>query len=97
MRIPKRYGESRIENCPFCGKQATTTSVQGIPVCSKHKEEYIELKCACGSWLEVKAGKWGPYFYCINCGNINFKKVMDMYPDFEKKFRMREFLLKQFE
>ena len=36
------------------------------------------MKCACGEWLEVLSGKWGPYFRCINCGNITFKKGMEM-------------------
>ena len=36
------------------------------------------LKCACGSYLESRSGKFGPYFHCINCGNINFRKAMEM-------------------
>ena len=90
MRIPKRYGESKDQDCPFCGKQGTTSNPQGVPVCLDHKEEYVDLKCACGSWLEVKAGKWGPYCICINCGNINFAKAMDMNPDFREKFEKKK-------
>ena len=79
MRIPKRYGEYKIDKCPFCGKQATTRNKQQIPVCAAHKDQVLEgLKCSCGSWLDVKVGKWGPYFVCLKCGNINFKKGMDM-------------------
>ena len=79
MYIPKRYGQSRIENCPFCGKQAVTKNSQGVPVCAEHKNKNLnDLKCACGSWLDVRTGKFGIYFNCINCGNINFKKAMEM-------------------
>lgn len=79
MRIPKRYGESKIQKCPFCEKQATSKNKQGIPTCQKHKDELLgDLKCACGEYLESKTGKFGPYFNCINCGNINFKKAMGM-------------------
>lgn len=86
MRIPKRYGQSKIENCPFCGKQGVTKNSQGIPVCQSHKEHDIEnLKCACGEWLDTREGKWGPYFHCMNCGNINFKKGMEMNPQVKQK------------
>lgn len=79
MRIPKRYGEYKIDKCPFCGKQATTRNKQKIPVCPAHKDHELQgLKCSCGSWLDVKVGRYGPYFVCINCGNINFKKGMEM-------------------
>jgi hypothetical protein len=79
MYIPKRYGQSKIESCPFCQKQAVAHNSQGIPVCSQHRDEKLQdIKCACGSWLELKIGKWGPYFQCIRCGNINFKKAMEM-------------------
>jgi len=81
MRIPKRYGESRIDNCPFCGKTGVTKNSQGIPVCQSHKNNKLtDLKCACGEWLDIKQGKWGTYFRCMNCGNINFKKAMAMNP-----------------
>jgi predicted RNA-binding Zn-ribbon protein involved in translation (DUF1610 family) len=75
----KTYGQSRQENCPFCGKQGTTTNPQGIPVCAEHKHTKLDdIKCSCGSWLEVREGKWGAYFNCINCGNFNFKKGMSL-------------------
>ena len=86
MRIPKRYGQSRIENCPFCGKQGVVKNKQGVPVCLKHKDSFLDgLKCVCGEYLDVKAGKWGPYFVCMNCGNINFKKGMGMNPQIKEK------------
>lgn len=85
MRIPKRYGQSKILNCPFCDKTAVCENSQGIPVCSKHKNQELDIKCACGSWLEIRKGKWGPYFHCINCGNINFKKALEMSTPIKKE------------
>ena len=82
MYIPKKYGQSKIFNCPFCGKQAIAKSHQGIPVCLVHKEASLQnLKCLCGEYLELKDGKYGPYFTCIKCGNINFKKALEINPD----------------
>ena len=86
MRMPKRYGESRINNCPFCGKASVTKNSQGIPVCQNHKDEELkDLKCVCGEWLDITQGKWGPYFRCMNCGNISFKKGMEMNPKGKKE------------
>lgn len=81
MYIPKRYGESGINNCPFCGKISVTKNIQGVPVCKMHKNENLDdLKCVCGEYLDILEGKWGPYFRCMNCGNINFKKGLEMNP-----------------
>lgn len=81
MYIPKKYGQSKINSCPFCGRTAVAENPQGIPVCSKHlKESLPELKCLCGSWLEIRKGKWGPYCQCLNCGNLNLKKVLEINP-----------------
>ena len=78
MFIPKKYGQSKIDLCPFCQKQATAMNSQDIPVCSNHKEEILDnLKCVCGSILEMLHGKFGAFFKCINCGNMNLKKVME--------------------
>jgi hypothetical protein len=78
MYIPKRYGQSKVDSCPFCTKQATVQNKQGIPVCQSHKDQNLDnLKCICGSFLEVKSGKFGPYFYCFKCGNINFRKALE--------------------
>ncbi|MEA3430441.1 MAG: hypothetical protein U9R08_04165 [Nanoarchaeota archaeon] len=75
----KTYGSYRTDNCPFCGARAVTKNSQGVPVCVDHKNKNLnDLKCACGSWLDVKTGKFGVYFNCINCGNINFRKAMEM-------------------
>ena len=78
MFIPKKYGQSKIDNCPFCQKQAITLNKQSVPVCVNHKEELLgDLKCVCGSILEMLHGKFGVFFKCINCGNMNLKKVME--------------------
>lgn len=79
MRIPKKYGESMVNKCPFCGRQATATNIQGVPVCYHHKKESLgELKCVCGEFVELRTGKHGIYFHCLNCGNISAKKVFDV-------------------
>lgn len=77
MYIPKRYGESKKQNCPFCDKPATTTSDEGVPVCRIHKNESVGLlRCLCGESLDIRAGKWGPYGVCMRCGNISWAKVL---------------------
>ncbi|MBU0756491.1 MAG: hypothetical protein KKF44_00370 [Nanoarchaeota archaeon] len=79
MYIPKRYGQSKTASCPFCGKPAIARNRQGLNVCTEHKDKELPLiRCVCGSVLEIKAGKYGPYFNCINCGNINLKKGLEM-------------------
>lgn len=79
MRIPKRYGQSKVEKCPFCDEMATIKNSQGVPVCRFHKYfELKNLKCVCGEWLDVCSGKYGPYFRCMNCGNINFRKGLEI-------------------
>lgn len=79
MRIPKKYGESWTDKCPFCGKQATTINNQNIPVCSGHKNASLEeMKCLCGEYLEIKHGKYGVYFFCIKCGNISAARIFEI-------------------
>ena len=79
MYIPKRYGESKVESCPFCGRQAIVENPQGVPVCNVHKDkEMPELKCVCGEYLFMQKGKFGIYFNCMRCGNINMKKVLEL-------------------
>ncbi len=76
-KMRKVYGQSQVKSCIFCDKQATTKNKQGVLVCPKHKDQLVEdIKCQCGYWLELKSGKYGPYFSCLNCGNINFEKAM---------------------
>ncbi|MBU0470780.1 MAG: hypothetical protein KKA62_01935 [Nanoarchaeota archaeon] len=75
----KSYGNYKTSSCPFCGKIATHKNEQGLEVCRLHtKQSLEEIKCSCGSWLEQRSGKFGPYFNCIKCGNINYKKGMEM-------------------
>jgi len=79
MYIPKRYGQSKIDICPFCQKQATTLNKQQVPVCASHKEEMLDdLKCVCGSTLDMLQGKFGVFFSCMKCGNMNLRKVMEI-------------------
>jgi hypothetical protein len=75
----KIYGSYQTKSCPFCGNTATTANPQKIPVCQKHKSKILEdIKCACGEWLDIKSGKFGAYFYCINCKNISLEKGLSM-------------------
>ena len=77
--IPKRYGQSKIDVCPFCQKQAITKNKQGLPVCIAHKGEMLDgLKCICGSTLDIKSGKFGVFFSCYRCGNMNLKKALEI-------------------
>ena len=77
--IPKRYGQSKTSLCPFCARTATRKNSKGIDVCAHHVKQVLEeTRCICGSWLEQRTGKFGPYFNCIKCGNINFKRAMEM-------------------
>lgn len=81
MHIPKRYGQSRIDKCPFCGKQGVTENPQGVPVCPAHKSQNLsELKCLCGSYVDILSGKWGAYAKCMKCGNVNLGRILEMNP-----------------
>lgn len=79
FRGRKVYGQSKTNVCPFCGKQAFSKNGQGVPVCKNHvKEELDDLRCICGSWLDIRESKYGVFFTCINCGSINFNKGLEM-------------------
>ena len=79
MRIPKKYGSYQTPLCPFCSRQAIAKSAEGVPVCSSHKDQKLpELKCGCGEYVDLRDGKWGPYFSCIRCGNVNFSRIIEM-------------------
>lgn len=79
MHIPKKYGQSKVDNCPFCGKQATAKNMQDVPVCQSHKDEALDgLKCVCGSTLEMMHGKFGVFFSCIECGSMNLRKALEV-------------------
>lgn len=86
MRIPKRYGSSKIDPCPFCKKTAITKNSKGVPVCLAHKEAALpEMKCACGNYLNMMEGKFGIFFNCMSCGNKSLSKVLSMNPSVEVK------------
>tara|TARA_Y100000310_G_scaffold337165_1_gene423543 strand:- start:187 stop:540 length:354 start_codon:yes stop_codon:yes gene_type:complete len=77
FKAKKQYGNYKMDSCPFCGKVATQKNEQGVAVCRLHLKETVEdRKCQCGKWLELRSGKFGPYFNCINCGNMNYDKGM---------------------
>src|SRR3989338_3398 len=78
FKAKKSYGNYKTTPCPFCQRTATHKNTQGRETCHRHAKDALpEIKCLCGSWLEQKAGKFGPYFNCANCGNINFKKGLE--------------------
>jgi hypothetical protein len=75
----KRYGEARVAACPFCGASAYAKNKDGVPVCASHKNSTMgEIQCACGSWLSMREGKWGPFFTCEKCGIVNMTKALEM-------------------
>ncbi|MFH0875137.1 MAG: hypothetical protein V1859_04305 [archaeon] len=79
MYIPKRYGESKIDKCPFCGAIATIKNKEKIPTCADHKDMILgEMRCSCGDYLDLKQGKFGPFFVCMNCGTMNMKKALEI-------------------
>ncbi|MFT7616319.1 MAG: hypothetical protein ACI8Y7_001150 [Candidatus Woesearchaeota archaeon] len=78
MRIRKEYGNYKTDDCIICSKQAFTKNKDGLPVCKDHTNTKTpEYKCMCGSWIELKIGKYGAYANCIKCGNINLKKILE--------------------
>jgi hypothetical protein len=82
MYIPKRYGESRIDSCPFCGRQALIKNSQGIAVCTNHKDKKLDnMKCMCGENLLMQEGKFGVFFNCFKCGNINLRRALEINSD----------------
>ena len=79
FKAKKVYGKSKIVTCSFCGKTATHKSEQGLEVCHAHVGKKLgEIKCTCGTWLEQRVSKFGPYFNCLNCGNLNYNKAMEI-------------------
>lgn len=79
MHFRKVYGQSKIDRCVFCGKQAVTKNEQEIPVCISHKSSVLnEFKCACGNTLDLMTGKYGPFFKCDRCGIVNMRKALEM-------------------
>lgn len=79
MYIPKKYGESKVDKCPFCGKQGILENKQGVSVCQQHRSAVLnDMKCACGETLDLMHGKFGAFFKCDNCGTMNMRKVLEM-------------------
>ena len=79
MRGRKVYGQSQNTTCVFCEKQATTQSTQGFPACNAHVNATIEdIRCTCGSYLDVKQSKWGAFFLCENCGALSLQKGLSL-------------------
>ena len=82
MYIPKRYGQSSVAQCPFCGGNAFAKNAQGVPCCTKHKEKKLpDLKCACGAWLDQRESKFGVFYTCMRCGAVSFSKMMSVNAD----------------
>lgn len=97
MRYKKVYGQSKVELCPFCSKQATVQNKEGLLVCPQHRnEEMPTVRCTCGDYLELRSGKFGPYFNCIQCGNISFAKGMELKEMNIPKKRSSEFVNGEF-
>ncbi len=79
MYIPKKYGCSQSKSCPFCNRNATSKNEQKIPVCEKHRAtKFPDVRCSCKSFLDLRDGKWGPYFVCMKCGNKNLQNVLEL-------------------
>jgi hypothetical protein len=79
FKAKKVYGQSKVITCPFCDKIATRKNEQELAVCPQHTKSVLEeIKCTCGSWLEQRVGKFGPYFNCLKCGNFNYNKAMEI-------------------
>ncbi|MFT4307839.1 MAG: hypothetical protein ACMXYM_00520 [Candidatus Woesearchaeota archaeon] len=78
MMRRKVYGQSENTICAFCGKQATTRNTERVPVCKDHRSAKLEeVKCTCGRFMDVKEGKWGPFFVCPACGPVSFEKARE--------------------
>jgi hypothetical protein len=83
-KVPKRYGQSRTASCPFCGAMAIAKNAEGLSVCMAHKKAsqkdersgLNDIKCKCDSYLELRNGKYGMYFNCLNCGNVKYDDGM---------------------
>lgn len=75
----KVYGSYQQAQCPFCGKVALAKNEQGVPVCNTHKKSMLQdMKCVCGSWLDVRPGKYGAFALCERCGPMSLNKAYSM-------------------
>jgi DNA-directed RNA polymerase subunit N (RpoN/RPB10) len=74
----KTYGAYKTDICVMCGAPAYTKNKAKLPACKSHKDtEYPELKCFCGSWVDIQTGKYGAYARCLTCGNLNLHKLIE--------------------
>lgn len=74
----KVYGQSQMASCPFCGEDARSKNEQGVPVCRHHvRTQLPDLKCVCGSWLDIKESKYGVFYLCMNCGPVSQRKMLE--------------------
>ncbi|HLC81766.1 MAG TPA: hypothetical protein VJH68_03845 [Candidatus Nanoarchaeia archaeon] len=79
FKAKKKYGSYKTPACAFCQRMATHKTNFGLETCQQHSKNSLpEIKCICGSWLEQKSGRFGPYFNCPKCGNVNFKKGLEL-------------------
>jgi transcription elongation factor Elf1 len=76
----KAYGLSKVEKCPFCNATALSVNKQGVPVCREHMKLDVNMKCACGQWLDIKKSKWGAFALCSKCGPMSIAKAMALNP-----------------
>jgi hypothetical protein len=82
MRGRKVYGKSKDNECLFCGAVAFVKNDQQAPTCLAHKQERIgDMKCLCGSWLDIRESKWGVFFTCMSCGVLSLRKVKEIHPE----------------
>lgn len=79
--MQKRFDGGKTDSCPFCGSSAYTKNSDGVPVCTTHKNSsFGNMKCVCGSFLDLREGKWGPFFLCEKCGPVNMRKAIELNP-----------------
>lgn len=77
-RGTKQYGNYTTDTCPLCGARAYTKNDAGVAVCKAHKNAPMpNWKCPCGSWVDLRSGKYGNYAYCSSCGPQNMRKIME--------------------
>lgn len=75
----KVYGQSQVNTCPFCGEHAYDKNCQGVPVCRTHKDALIpDVKCACGGFLDIREGKFGTFFTCMECGTVSMSRMLEI-------------------
>lgn len=79
--MKKTYGSYREETCIFCSERAICMNEQNLPTCTKHKHELVDMnkvKCSCGDFLDIKEGKYGSFFLCMNCGPMSIAKIKEI-------------------